>query len=80
MNSTEHIVLNTEGHGVMYFPSNKLSEENGLLSLEDLEPLPDQKNDDYSPTCLFPDEERNYLIIMSFSETEKKIRFEKRDS
>ena len=70
------IVLNTKGHGVMYFDTEKLSLENGLLSLEDLEELYDQKLDSYSPAYLFSDEEKRYLTIMSYSETDKQIKFE----
>ena len=52
----KQIVLNTERHGVMYLRTDKLRSDNGTLSLEDLEPLPDQNNDGYSPACLFTNE------------------------
>ena len=74
MKEGEHIVLNTEGHRVMYLSTSKLSLVSETLSLEDLETLPDQNNDAYSPTCLFWNEnreyeDREYLTIMSYSET-----------
>ena len=78
MNGGKDIVLNTEGHGVMRFPTSKLSLEGGTLSLEDLETIPDQKNDSYSPTCLFADEKKTILTIMSYSETDKKLKIERR--
>ena len=64
----------------MFFPRSKLLSENWLFGLEDLEALPDQENDDYSPLYLFFDNERRYLTIISYSETNKKIKFSKRDS
>ena len=53
MHDGEHIALNTEEHGVMYFLASKLSAKNGVLSLEDLESLPDQNHGGYSTVCLF---------------------------
>ena len=64
----------------MYFNVSKLLAENGLLSLEDLKPLDDQIKDGYSPTCLFSDEYREYLTVMSYSATEQKIKFSTRNS
>ena len=43
----EHIVLNTEGHGVMYCPTSELSLESGTLSLKDLVTLLDQNKESY---------------------------------
>ena len=73
------IVLNTEGHGVMYFKQSKLSLEDGVLRLADLQSLDDQNSEGYSSTCLFSDEYRENLTIVSYSAKEQKIKLSKRD-
>ena len=56
----------------MYFSTEKFSQENENLCLEDLETLPDQQTDGYSPAYLFSD--GRYLTILSYSKTEKKLK------
>ena len=70
-----HIALNTEENGVMYFPTNRFTAGNGTLSLDEVVTVPDQKKESHSSTCLFSDSYREILTIVSYSETDKKISF-----